>query len=83
MAGARVSSVTRCIAQNSPTLDTGWEAENRSTQGDLAKKPGERDEGMRSDLGNHHQTGRKPTAVALSCGSLMYHFRHEEDWVSE
>ena len=32
-----------------------------------------------TDLGNHHQTGRKPTAVELSCGSLMCHLNHEED----
>ena len=55
-----------------------WEAEKRS-QGNLAKNHGERDEGIRTDLENHHQTGHKLTAVALSCGSLMCHLRHEED----
>ena len=79
MAGARVSNATRSTAQNSPTLDTGWEAEKRSSQGDLAKNSGERDEVMRTDLRNHHQTGHKLTAVALSCGSLMCHLKHEED----
>ena len=79
MAGARVSNATRCTAQNSPTLDTGREAELMLSQGDLAKKHGERDEGMRTDLGNHHQSDSKSTAVALSCGSLMYHSRQEED----
>ena len=78
MAGARVSNASRSTAQNSPTLGTGWEAENRSSQGDMTKSPGESDEGMRTGLGNHHQTGRKLTAVALSCGSLMCHLRHEE-----
>ena len=65
MTGARVSNATRCTGQNSPTFDTGWKAEKRSSQGDLAKKHGERDEGMRTDMGNHHQAGRKnkPTAV--------------------
>ena len=79
MAGAGVSNATRCTAQNSPTLDTGWEAEKRLSQGDLGKNHGERDEGMQTDLGNHHQTGCKPTAVMLFCGSLMCHLRHEED----
>ena len=68
MAGARVSNATRCTEKT----------EKRLFQGDLAKTSGERDEGMRADLGNHHQTGRKPTAVALSCGSHMCQLRHEE-----
>ena len=79
MARERVSNATRCTAQNSPTLDTGWKAEKRSSQGDLAKNHGERDEGTRTDLGNHHQTGRKPTSVALSCGRLMCYSQDEED----
>ena len=74
-----MSNATRWTAQNSPTVDAGYDAEKRSSQGDMAKNPGEGDEGMPTDLGNHHQTGRKPTAVALSCGSLMCHLRHEED----
>ena len=37
------------------------------------------DEGMQTELGNHHQTGRKPTAVVLPCGSLICHLSHEED----
>ena len=78
MAGAHVSNATRCTAQNSPTLGTGWEAEKRSSQGELAKDSGKRDEDMQTDLGNHHQTGRKPTAVALSCGRMLCHLRHEE-----
>ena len=45
MSGARVSNATRCTAQNSPTLDTGWEAEKRSSQVNLAKNHIERDEG--------------------------------------
>ena len=57
----------------------GWEAEKKSSQGDLSKNSGERDEGTRTDLGNHNQTGRKPTTVALSCGSLTCHLRHVED----
>ena len=43
MAGARVSNVIRCSAQNNPTLGTGWEAEKTSSQGDLAKNSGQRD----------------------------------------
>ena len=48
MAGARVSNATRCTVQNCPTLDTGWEAEKSSSQEDLVKNIGERDEGMRT-----------------------------------
>ena len=78
MAGARVSNATRCTAQISPTLDTEWDAETMSSQGDLAKNYEERNEGMWTDLGNHHQTYRKLTAVALSCGSLVCQLKYEE-----
>ena len=57
----------------------GEERKSGRPQGDMTKNHGERDEGMWTDLGNHHQTGCKPTAVVLSCGSLMCHLRHKED----
>ena len=85
MAGARALNATRCTAQ----MGNGKEVVPRSKGAwrrllpDLAKNHGDRDDGTRTDLGHHHQTGRKPTAVALSCGSRMCHLRQGEDWVSE
>ena len=50
MAGVLVSNSSICTGQNSPRLDTGCEAKKRSSQVNLAKNHGKREEGMRTNL---------------------------------
>ena len=70
-----VCSMSPSALSETALMDSGPK-ETRSLEGNKEMDREKGDVTMQPDLGHHHRTGCRPTAVALSCGSLV---KYEED----